>query len=78
MAPANGVTFEQWVAVSADLIREQVPADRADACAARHGVPPGAWAEGARQWRRRQMGHPLMAEKYGRALERRTAELGAG
>ena len=76
MAPANGVTFEQWVAVNADMLRDGAPPDRADAYAARHGVAPGAWAEGSRQWRRRQMGHPLMAEKYGRALQRRTAELG--
>ena len=77
MEPVDGVTFEQWVAVSADIIRGRMPPGQADACAARHGVRPGAWAEASRQWGRRQAGHPLMAEKYGRALERRLQELGA-
>ena len=77
MAPANGVTFEQWVAVSADMIHDGATPDQADAYAGRHGVPAGAWPDGLGQWRRRQMGHPLMAEKYGRALERRRKELGS-
>lgn len=76
MAPANGVTFEQWVAVSAEIAHSGTPPDQREAVAARHGVPDGAWAEASRQWGRRQMGHPLMAEKYGRALERRIEELG--
>jgi hypothetical protein len=70
LAPANGVTFEQWVAVSAGIIRGEGAQGDADAYAQIHGVPAGAWTEGARQWRRRQVGHPMMAEKYGRALAR--------
>lgn len=76
MEPVAGVSFEQWVAVSAELVGQNATPEAADACAQRHGVPAGGWAEGVRVWRRRQMGHPLMAQKYGRALERATAGRG--
>jgi hypothetical protein len=65
----GGITFEQWVAVSAGLVRDKVKPADADAYAARHGVAAGGWRAGEAAWTGAMMGDPRIGARYGAAFE---------
>lgn len=73
LEPAGGVTFEQWVQVSAALRREGVRREQRDACAERFGLAAGIWAPAAAEWERRALGHLMLAHRFEMALQRALA-----
>jgi hypothetical protein len=69
LEPIEGVDFDTWVAVQADLIRERVPRKAYDEVAARRGVPPGRWNAIESAWRGRMKGNPGLAQRFGEAYQ---------
>jgi hypothetical protein len=69
LAPIEGVDFDTWVAVQAELVRERVPRNRYDEVAGRHGVPPGRWGDIESAWRGRMTGNPGLAQRFGEAYQ---------
>ena len=65
----GGITFEQWVAVSAGLVRDRVKPAEADAYAARHGVASGTWRDAEAAWTAAMIGDPRIGARYGAAFE---------
>jgi hypothetical protein len=65
----GAVTFEQWVAVSAGLVRDRVKPANVDAYAAQHGVATGAWREAEAAWTAAAMSDPRVGARYGAAFE---------
>jgi len=65
----GGITFDQWVAVSAGLVRERVKPANADAYAARHGVASGTWRDAEAAWNAAMMRDPRVGARYGAAFE---------
>ena len=69
LEPIEGVDFDTWVAVQADLVRERIPKRGYDEAATRRGVPPGRWGEIEKAWRRRMNGNPGLAQRFGEAYQ---------
>jgi|GEM_PF-1634870 len=65
----GGITFDQWVAVSAGLVRERVAPADADAYAAGHGVAAGTWHDAEAAWMSAMIGDPRIGARYGAAYE---------
>lgn len=63
------VTFEQWVAVTAGLVRERVPKAEHDRYAQTHGVAPGAWPAAEAAWKGRMMREPGLGARFGAAYQ---------
>ena len=65
----GGITFDQWVAVSAGLVRDKVKPADADAYAAQHGVATGGWRDAEAAWTAAMMSDPRIGARYGAAFE---------
>ena len=65
----GGITFDQWVAVSAGIVRDRVKPADADAYAARHGVASGGWRDAEAAWTSAMMSDPRIGARYGAAFE---------
>lgn len=66
----GGISFDQWVAVSAGLVRERVKPADADAYAARHGgVASGTWRDAEAAWTAAMMADPRIGARYGAAFD---------
>ena len=65
----GGITFEQWVAVSAGLVRDRIKPAAADAYAVEHGVAAGTWHDAEAAWMAAMMGDPRIGTRYGAAFE---------
>lgn len=65
----GGITFDQWVAISAGLVRDRVKPADADAYAARHGVQSGCWRDAEAAWTSAMMRDPRIGARYGAAFE---------
>ena len=65
----GGITFDQWVEVSAGLRREKVKPARWDAYAASHGVAPGTWGDAVKAWQGRMMQDWTLGARYAEAFE---------
>jgi hypothetical protein len=63
------VTFEQWVEVSAGIVRDRVPPADHDAYAQAHGVAPGAWAPGEAAWKGRMLSDWQLGARFGEAFQ---------
>lgn len=68
MAPIQGVTWQQFIAVRAEIIVFP-PVDGFDSVAVRHGVAPGAFADINAAWMQRIMGAPRLAQQWGYDLD---------
>lgn len=68
LAPIGGVTWEQFIAVRAEITTRPSP-DGFDAVAQRYCVPPGAWAGIDAAWMQRIMGAPSLAQQLGTDLD---------
>ena len=69
LQPIEGVDFDTWVGVQADIVREKVAKRDYDELAQRRGVPPGRWSEIESAWRRRMKGNPGLAQRFGEAYQ---------
>ncbi len=65
----GGITFDQWVAVSAGLVRDRVKPADADAYAAAQGVQSGSWRDAEAAWMSTMMSDPRIGARYGAAFE---------
>jgi hypothetical protein len=65
----GGITFDQWVAVSAGLVRDKVKPADVDAYAAQRGVATGGWREAEAAWTSAMMSDPRISTRYGAAFE---------
>jgi hypothetical protein len=65
----GGMTFEQWVAVSAGLVRDKVKPADVDAYAVQHGVGRGSWDAAEAAWTSAMIGDPRIGARYGAAFE---------
>jgi hypothetical protein len=65
--PIEGVDFDTWVAVQAELVRERIPRKAYDDVAQRRGVPSGRWGAVESAWRGRMKGSPGLAQRFGEA-----------
>jgi hypothetical protein len=63
------VTFEQWVEVSAGIVRDRVPPKAHDEYAQTHGVPPGAWASAEAAWKGRTLSDWQLGARFGEAFQ---------
>jgi hypothetical protein len=70
LAPIDGVTFEQLVAVHAALTARPLPAGGWDEVAAGLGVPTGRWTEVDQRWRQRIFGSPALTHRFTVALDK--------
>jgi hypothetical protein len=66
----GGITFDQWVAVSAGLVRDRVKPANSDAYAAQHGVAQGTWRDAEAAWTAAMIADPRIGARYGAAFER--------
>ena len=66
----GGITFDQWVAVSAGLVRDRVKPASADDYAVQHGVAPGTWRDAEAAWMAAMIGDPRIGARYAAAFER--------
>jgi len=65
----GGISFDQWVAVSAGLVRDRVRRAGADAYAVGHGVPAGTWSDAEAAWTAAMMTDLRIGARYGSAFE---------
>jgi hypothetical protein len=65
LEPVEGVTFDVWIAVSAAVIRLDVPRASRDELAQRWGVPSGRWEAIDAVWQQRRSADFRMAERAG-------------
>ncbi len=69
LQPIDGVDFDTWVGVQADIVRQKVAKRDYDDLAQRRGVPPGRWEEIESAWRQRLKGNPGLAQRFGEAYQ---------
>jgi hypothetical protein len=69
LTPIEGVTVEQWAAVTAGLMTARVPPAQYDDYATRdHGVPPGRWTAIDQAWTARQRADWRVGAAMGEAV----------
>lgn len=66
LEPVNGVSLEQYAAVSRDLGARGAPADQAPAVAAEHGIAAGDWHAAVAGWNQRMAAVPAVAVEFNR------------
>jgi hypothetical protein len=66
----DGVTFEQWIAIEAELARTGLRSKpkQWDEVAQRHGLTPGAYAAASPKWARAMISRPDLATRYAEAM----------
>lgn len=66
--PIDGVTFEQYLAIEATIVRQRIKPKNWDTVAQTHGVPPGTWAQTSQKWGREIARNPQLAQRYAEAI----------